>query len=119
MDFGPPQARKNWGYFVMGRLNFYVGISLYVGINFMSELRYVGIRDSLYVGINFMSELTLWWNYFMADSNFRDLQKSATLWWYFLYVGISYHFMGELLYAEMDFQRIAKTHNFMVGLTLW
>ena len=39
----PPQARKKLGYFVMERLNFYVGISLYVGINFMSELRYVGI----------------------------------------------------------------------------
>ena len=85
----------------------------------MSELETHFMSELTLCRNYFMSELTLWWNYFMADSNFRDLQKSATLWWYFLYVGISYHFMGELLYAEMNFQRIAKTHYFMVGLTLW
>ena len=58
--------------------------------HFMSELRYVGIRDSLYVGINFMSEL--------------------------LYVGIN--FMVELLYGGLEFPRFAKISNFMVVFPL-
>ena len=85
----------------------------------MSELETHFMSELTLCRNYFMSELTLWWNYFMADSNFRDLQNQQ------LYVGINFmseleiHFMSELLYAEIDFHRMAKIHYFMVGLALW
>ena len=76
----------------------------------MSELRYVGIRDSLYVGINFMSELLYVGVNFMVELLYGEpgIRKFTKL----------TYFMVGLLYGGLEFPRFAKISNFMVVFPL-